>query len=303
MTVAASRPSSTSRRPPLGRPSQPRNGTRPHSGRRPSRAFRAPRAMLSFWQTTAAGRKRSEVLSRSQAVIAFSALAAVHSPFTTLSSYGRPRAASSKPSRRSRRRGRLGGALHVEDGATVRAQAAQLAGVDAPDLDVVGGDRRDRERGVLAPQRVHVGCGAVEEEPADAGPGGVAGDPLEAVGRRECGRGAPPAALPPARGRKRKSCWICITALSSAKRTSTSTPRRRPASRASSPCRAWYSWSALVRETTRRSAIGGDYRRSARPVAPADAGRRAVRPPPRRVPGPEARPGLFVRTGPRGTGS
>ena len=57
--------------------------------------------MRSFWHTTAAGRKRSEVRSRSHAAIAFSALAAVHSPFTTLSSYGRPRRASSNPSRRS----------------------------------------------------------------------------------------------------------------------------------------------------------------------------------------------------------
>ena len=285
MTVAASRPSSTSSLPPFGSPSQPRNGSagplRPEALEGRSRP-RAPSVVLADDRRgpeevrgPQAQPGRDRLLRARRRPLAVHDLELVRAPARRLLEGPEAQAG----------RGRLRGPLDVEHvgvrpGTGRSSWRAWIRPISR--WSVVTAATASRR--VLAPQGVHVGCGAVEEDPADAGPGRVARDPLEAVGdarvdeeRRR--------ALPFAAWTKRKSCWICSTALSSAKRTSTSTPRRRPASRASSPWRAWYSWSALVRETTMRSAIGGDYRRS----APAErhrrtTGRRAARPPPRRAP-------------------
>ncbi len=266
MTVAARRPSSTSSFPPFGSPSQPRNGTRPHSDRRPPRAVLGPpRHVVVLAHHRARGGSAPRSRSRSHGVDRL--LRARRRPLA-VHHLEVVRTARATPPRRPLSRRLARGRRPPAPARTARDDPSgqrplELAGVNPPDLDVIGGHRRDRESRALACQGVHVGRGAVEEEPTDAGPGRVLRDPLEPVGDARVDRGAPPAALLRAHASQRNSCWICSTPLSSAKRTSTSTPTRRPASRASSPCNAWYSWSALVRETTMRSAIGGDYRRSA----------------------------------------
>ena len=137
--------------------------------------------MLSLWHTTASGTKRSEALSRSQPVTAFGAgdgpVGVHHLQRVATASRRVLEALEPQP-----RHGSPGGPLQVQHPARVGPQLLELARLDAADFGVVRGDRRDRQLRVLAAQRIQVGRRAVEEEPADADAGGVAGDPLEPLG-------------------------------------------------------------------------------------------------------------------------
>ena len=179
-TVPARLPSATCFWPPPGKPSQPRNGTSPHSrqllAQRLARADRH-RVVLAGHHVRPEGLRRLEAQPRRDRL-----LAARHGPVAVdaadleARAQGLLQAVQAAAGRRRLRR-----PLHAQHATAGRDEGASLAALDPPDLPLVGAERRDRELGVRRAELVQVRDLRVHENPADAGLDGVAGDTLEAL--------------------------------------------------------------------------------------------------------------------------